>query len=400
MHRKNSLYSLLFTIFNDAIGWGIALTIFAPLVFGPSFLPETVSESTRNVIVGFLIGSYAITQFFSMPLIGALSDHFGRKKILEWTLFGAGLSFVLSAYAVWMESLTWLFISRLLAGLFSGNSGTAQASIADLSTSATKAKNLAMSSIVGGISWIVGPPLGGLLSASEWVSWFDFSTPFLFLALLFLINLIWLRVSYIDTYNRGEKHDWKQEIKDIRKLSKIPHMNGWLTVTFLFYTGWFFFVLYYPTFVVLEFQFTSQQIGYLSSYLAIFWLLGSTLLNRVLAEKIKSEVLLFWSLLISGIFIIVTDSLPMAGWLVTIPVLGFFGSICWTGVLAIISNLAGNANQGKVFGVALSLSSLALFLSPLISGLIASYQVDIPLVLGGVVLLATSLYCFSLHRKA
>ena len=99
MMRKGSLYSLLFTIFNDAIGWGVVLTIFAPMLFDHThpFLPDATSDSVRNVILGFLIGSYAITQFISMPLIGALSDHFGRKRILEWTIFGAMLSSFFSA---------------------------------------------------------------------------------------------------------------------------------------------------------------------------------------------------------------------------------------------------------------------------------------------------------------
>ena len=125
LSRKSSLYSLLFTIFNDAIGWGIVLTIFAPLIFDPhhSILPLDTSDSARNIILGFLIGSYAVTQFISMPLIGALSDHLGRKKVLEWTIFGAMAAFVLSAFAIWFGSLVLLFICRLLAGLFSGNSG-------------------------------------------------------------------------------------------------------------------------------------------------------------------------------------------------------------------------------------------------------------------------------------
>jgi DHA1 family tetracycline resistance protein-like MFS transporter len=190
--KKSSLYCLLFTIFNDAIGWGIVLTIFAPLVMDPSagFLGAGVSLQTRNLILGFLISSYAFTQFLFMPFIGAISDHWGRKRILKWTIGGAGVAFVLSALSIWIGSLWALFFSRLLAGIFSANSATAQAAISDVSSERDKSKNLSLTGVVGGFSWILGSPLGGLLSSSEWIKWGDFATPFWFVAGLFFLNLI------------------------------------------------------------------------------------------------------------------------------------------------------------------------------------------------------------------
>ncbi len=403
MHRKSSLCSLLFTIFNDSIGWGIVLTLFAPLVFESSgaFLPTDTSEGFRNILLGFLIGSYAVTQFVSMPLIGSLSDHFGRKKILAWTLVGAMLSFILSAYAIWIKNLILLFASRLLAGLFSGNAGTAQASIADMSTEQTKAKNLSLSGIVGGISWIVGPPLGGFLSTPTWVSWFDFATPFWFLGILFFINLIWILVSYEETREKKEKHDWKQEIKDLAKLSKIPQMSGWLAVTFLFYLGWFFFGLYYPTLLVIKFDFNQEKIGFVSGYMSLFWLVGSILLNRGFAEKMSPAKYILCSLPIAALLIVITTFLPNVDWwLITLPVLTLCGAACWINTLAVISNLAGKDNQGKVFGIGQSLCSLALFIAPLCSGLLASNETIVPMLIGALILFGTFCFGMRLKRKA
>jgi DHA1 family tetracycline resistance protein-like MFS transporter len=402
MTRKSSLYSLLFTIFNDAIGWGVVLTIFAPLLFGRSqtILPEDASDATRNVILGLLIGSYAITQFFAMPLVGALSDHFGRKKILEWTIFGAMLSFILSALAVRWESLFILFAARLLAGLFSANSAIAQASIADMSSERAKAKNLSLSGIVGGISWIVGPPLGGFLSTSKWVSWFDFSTPFWFLALLFLINLFWVHKSYVETYAKREKHSWLQEIKDLTKLSKIPQMKGWLTVAFLFYFGWFFFVLYYPAFFVQKFQFTQENIGYFSAYMSIFWLCGSLAINRWFGS-LDPSLALAWCLPVSGLLIFLgTVEGNIDGWIWTFPLLALGGTAVWVNTMALVSNLAGTQNQGKAFGILQSIMSLALFIAPLATGFIASFNLEIPLYLGALVLGGAGLYTVAHRFKA
>lgn len=396
MTRKSSLYSLLFTIFNDAIGWGIVLTIFAPLLFdrSNSILPEDTSDAVRNVILGILISSYAVTQFISMPLIGALSDHFGRKKILEWTILGAMLSFVFSALAVWWKSLIILFAARLLAGLFSGNAGTAQASIADMSTEKTKAKNLSLSGIVGGISWIVGPPLGAFLSSPKWGTWLDFATPFWFLAFLFLVNLVWVHKSYVETYQKKEKHDWKQEIKDLSKLSRIPRMNGWLVITFLFYFGWFFFVLYYPTLFVQKFQFTQEGIGFFSAYLAVFWFFGSLAINKWFSG-IKPEKVIYFSLPLIGLLILIsTWEGTITGWIWTFPILGLAGTAAWVNVMALVSNLSGTENQGKAFGILQSMMSLALFIAPLMTGFIATYNIEVPMVIGTIVLLGVGLYAY------
>jgi len=363
-------------------------------------MSEGASDAVRNITVGFLIGSYAVTQFISMPLIGALSDHFGRKRVLLWTIFGAMFSFVLSALAILIGSLSLLFTSRLLAGLFSGNAGTAMASIADMSTEQAKAKNLSLTGVVGGISWIIGPPLGGFLASTTWVIWFDFATPFWFLGILFLINLIWIQFSYVETHQTKEKHDWKQEIKDLGKLSKIPRMSGWLIVSFLFYMGWFFFVLYYPTLLVQKFGYDQQQIGYLSGYLSIFWFLGSLILNRGLTEKIDSERLMLWAIPFTGILILLASFFEtLGGWLVIFPLAALCASSVWISAMALASNIAGTANQGKVFGILQSMLSLGLFISPLCTGFLALVNINSPLWVGAAVLLGTGVFAIRLHAK-
>ncbi len=375
MAKRISLYPLLFTIFNDSIGWGVVLTIFAPLLFDSSnqILPSDTSHATRNVLLGFLLSSYAVMQFFSTPVIGALSDHWGRKRVLEGTIFMAMVTFVLSAVAIGMHSLILLFIARILGG-GSANVGAAFASIADMSTEQTKAKNLALTGIIWGIAWILGPPMGGFLSTPHRVAWFGYSTPFWFLALLLLLNLIWIRISYIETLEKKERHDWKQEIKDLSKLSKIPRMTGWLIVALFFYFGWFTFKLYYPTLFVQKFRFTPEEIGYFSGYLAIFWMFGSFVLNRYFWEKINPEKLFMFLLPVEGIVLFLASWIGnIAVWIWTFPILSFFAAMGGIEILALTSNLAGKENQGKIFGITQSLMSLALFAGPACSGFMASY---------------------------
>jgi predicted MFS family arabinose efflux permease len=236
------------------------------------------------------------------------------------------------------------------------------------------------------------------LSTSEWVSWFDFSTPFWFLALLFLLNLLWVRKSYVETYVKKDRHDWIQEIKDLTKLAKIPRMKGWLTVSFLFYFGWFFFVLYYPTFFVQKFQFTQENIGYFSAYMSIFWFSGSLAINRWFGT-LSPSLAIAWCLPLIGLLMFIgTWEGNIGGWIWTFPFLALGGTMGWINSMTLISNLAGKENQGKAFGILQSIMSLALFIAPLVTGFIASFNLEVPLYLGTIVLLGAGLYAW-MHRS-
>lgn len=404
MIRKSSLYSLIFTIFNDALGWGVVLTVFAPLLLDPNshFLNPDISLQSRNIFLGLLIGCYPLTQFFFMPVVGALSDHLGRKKILEWTIFSAGISFVLSAISIWYESLLLLFISRILSGVFSANAATAQAAIADISSEREKTKNLSLSGIAGGLSWVVGPPLGGFLSSKKYVPWADFATPFWIVAILFLINYIWVAKAFKETYvkTHREKHDWKQEIKNLFRLSKIRHMPIWLIVTFFFYTGWGFYILFYPTLLVQRFQFDQSEIGLLSGYLSLFWLATSIALNRGIGEQFKTESIILFCMPVVGVCIIgVAFFTSISWWYALFPLCAICGSSIFINLLALLSNLAGKENQGKVFGVSQSLQSLSMFISPLIAGVLATVSERAPLTLGGLILIGTGILATWSHSR-
>jgi DHA1 family tetracycline resistance protein-like MFS transporter len=394
-HKKSSLYSLVFTIFNDSVGWSVVLTIFAPLLMSPDsdFLPPGTSLHAQNIILGLLIACYPFTQFIFMPFVGALSDHFGRKKILEWTVLCATITFALSALAISWKSLSLLFISRILEGVFSANAATAQAAIADTSSERDKGKNLALSGIAGGVAWIVGPPLGGLLSSDTYFSWTGFATPFWATAFLFLINYIWVRKSFIETRDTSSRahHDWKQEIKDLSTLIKIPQMSLWLAITTLFYLGWNFWILFYTPLLVQVFHLNQVMIGFLSGYISLFWLLCSTALNRGLAERFTPRTFILIGLPICGICaLMLAFATNLEWWYALLPFFGLAGAAVWTNFLALLSNLSGRENQGKVFGIVQSLLALTAFITPVISGPLASVGEGLPLAIGGLLLLITA----------
>jgi MFS family permease len=179
-------------------------------------------------------------------------------------------------------------------------------------------------------------------------------------------------------------------------------MTAWLSIAFLFYLGWGFYMLFYPTLLVQHFSLDQSAIGLISGYVSIFWLISSTVLNRGLAEKFKPEAFVLLGLPVIGLLVIVLAYVPtVAWWYVVLPLIAICGAATWINLMAFLSNLAGRENQGKVFGIGQSLMALALCVSPIISGFLAAIEEKIPLVIGGAILLGVGgfalLYYFRKH---
>jgi MFS family permease len=125
----------------------------------------------------------------------------------------------------------------------------------------------------------------------------------------------------------------------------------------------------------------------MSGYSSLFWFGSSMALNRGLALRYKPQAFVLLGLPIAGVLSVITAFLTsFSWWYVTIPCLFICGAFIWNNLLAVMSNLAGRENQGKIFGISQSLMSLAMFLSPLLSGILAAINISIPLTLSGLVL--------------
>lgn len=130
-----------------------------------------------------------------------------------------------------------MFFSRILAGIFSSNAVTAQAAIADISSEKEKIKNLALGGIASGLAWVVGQPLGGLLSTKSSIFCGGFATPFWIIAGFFFLNYFLITKYFKEIYvvRKQTKHNWKKEIKNLPKLLKITHVSPWLLILFSFF---------------------------------------------------------------------------------------------------------------------------------------------------------------------
>src|SRR5882672_7446731 len=154
--RKAALGFIFVTLLIDVTGFGIIIPV----------LPNLISEMQHVSIAeassygGWLVASFAIMQFLCSPMIGNLSDQYGRRPVLLISLFGFGIDYLFLAFA---PSIGWLFLGRVIAGIMGASFTTAAAYIADISEPEKRAQNFGIIGVAFGLGFIIGPAMGGIL---------------------------------------------------------------------------------------------------------------------------------------------------------------------------------------------------------------------------------------------
>jgi len=147
---------IFITIVIDAIGLGVFFALLLDLIAEVADIPSTQSKT----IYGLIIMVYAIMQFIFAPIVGGLSDRFGRRPVLLISLLGLALDYTIMYFA---PSLFWLVLGRCISGMFGASYSTASAYIADISTPENKTRNFGMVGAAFGVGFIIGPAIGGVL---------------------------------------------------------------------------------------------------------------------------------------------------------------------------------------------------------------------------------------------
>lgn len=156
--KKAAIGFIFITLFIDCVGFGLIIPVLPALISQLKHIPVNVASTYG----GLLLTVYAIAQFCCAPIIGNLSDKYGRRPVLLFSLFGFGVDYLVQAVA---PSYGWLFIGRVVAGITGASFTTASAYIADLSTDeTTRAKNFGMIGAAFGLGFMIGPALGSVMA--------------------------------------------------------------------------------------------------------------------------------------------------------------------------------------------------------------------------------------------
>jgi DHA1 family tetracycline resistance protein-like MFS transporter len=398
-NRKAALGFIFVTVFVDVIGWGLIIPVMPDLVAGMKHIP--INQASKDG--GWLLFVYALMQFIFAPILGNLSDQYGRRPVLLFSLFGFGIDYLFLGFA---PSFGWLFVGRTVAGITGASFSTATAYIADISNSENRAKNFGTIGAAFGLGFIIGPAIGGLLSG------FGLRAPFYAAAILTLLN--WLYGYFILpeslTKENRRRFDWKRAnpLGSLLHLKKYPAIGGLIISITLVYLGGHAVQSNWNYFTIYRFNWSPKMVGLSLAMVGLLIASVQAGLVRVIVPKLGNErsIYLGLALYTLGMFLFAfaTQSWMMFAFLIPY----CLGGIAGPTMQAIMSGAVPSNEQGELQGALTSLMSATSILGPpMMTNLFAYFTSPqapflfpgAAFLLGGLLMLASTLLAVKTLKK-
>lgn len=366
--RNPAILFIFITILIDVLGIGIIIPIL------PKLLQELTGKglSEASQYSGILMACYACMQFVFSPILGGISDQFGRRPVILASLFGFGLDYILLGFA---PTIAWLFVGRILAGITGASFTTASAYIADISTDEDRSKNFGMIGAAFGIGFIIGPVIGGELGE------IGARVPFFVAAGLTLLN--WLYGYFVlpeslPVQNR-RAFDWKRAnpIGSLKNLGRYPVILGLVGAFFCLQLAGQTHPSTWSYFTMKEFNWTAAEVGHSLSFVGLIVAIVQGGLNRVINPKLgdRNSVIVGLLFYAAGFALF---ALATKGWMMYAFMIPFgLGGIAGPALQSIISKQVPANEQGELQGGLTSLQSVTTIIGPLLaSNLFAYFSAD------------------------
>jgi DHA1 family tetracycline resistance protein-like MFS transporter len=401
MNQSKALFSIFLTIFIDLLGVGVLIPIYPLLVMSHSpfkVTPDTWSPGTSLLMLGWLSASFPIAQFISAPLWGQLSDKFGRKRTMLFSVLGTAISYILFAIAIVNKNLLLLFFSRVMDGCTGGNIAIAQAAIADISIPENRAKNFGLIGMAFGLGFIIGPVIGGVFSNHNLVSWFGAATPFYFIAGLGIINVFLIIKFLPETLKvKSEKRlDITKPLHNIVMAFSKPGLRNIMPAIFLFNGGFTFFTTFFAVIMASKYHFSQTGIGNYFAYVGVMIVLSQGLLVKRVAKIAEDYQVLRFSLFGTGIcllaYFLIPDSSEYLLYCVP-PILAGCNALTMSFNSTLITRVTPENMRGEAMGINSSVMAISWAIPAIISGYIASIGETLPIIVGSFICLCGGL-CF------
>jgi MFS transporter, DHA1 family, tetracycline resistance protein len=399
-NKKQAAIGFIFiTMLIDITGWGIIIPVIPKLI--KELIQGDISEAAKYG--GWLTFAYAITQFLFAPLIGNLSDKFGRRPVILISLFAFSMDYLLLAFA---PTITWIFIGRIIAGITGASITTASAYIADVSTAENRSKNFGMIGAAFGLGFIIGPVIGGFLGQ------YGSRVPFYAAAVLCLINFIYGYFILPESLTLDNRREFNikraNPIGAFLNLKKYPQLIGLIVSLFIVYTAshavngnWSYYTMY-------KFHWDEKMVGI--SLGAIGLLVGIVQggLIRVINPKLGNEKSIYVGIVLYSIgmflFASATQSWMMFAYLIPY----CLGGIAGPAMQSVISSQVPANEQGEIQGTLSSLMSASAIIGPPMMSTIfyffthkdAPFQfAGAPFILGGILMLLSAVIAYFSFKK-
>ena len=393
--RKAAMGFIFVTLLIDVMGFGLIIPVLVDLISKLKGIPA----NEASIYGGYLLTAFAATQFLFSPVIGNLSDRFGRRPVLLFSLFGFGIDYLVLALA---PAYGWLFVGRVIAGITGASFTTASAYIADISPDpTTRAKNYGMIGAAFGLGFVLGPALGWVLS-----SW-GLRAPFYGAAILCLLNCTYGYFFLPESLSKENRRsfDWKRAnpFGSMKFLAGHPEIGNLAFSFFLIYlaaqavqSNWTFFTKY-------RFNWSDGMIYV--SLVVVGVLIGGVQggLTRVVNPKLGNEKSIYVGLLLYTLGLVLFAFASQTWMMFAFLVPYCLGGICGPSLQAVISGHVQPNHQGELQGSLTSLMSITTVIGPLImngsftyftSGKAPFYFPGIHFIIGAVCMLMSTLVAY------
>jgi MFS transporter, DHA1 family, tetracycline resistance protein len=394
--KQAALGFIFVTLLIDVTGWGIIIPVMPKLI--EELIHGNVNDASKYG--GWLASTFAIMQFVCAPILGNLSDKFGRRPVLLFSLFGFGVDYIFQSLA---PTIGWLFVGRAIAGITGASFSTASAYIADVSTPENRAKNFGMVGAAFGMGFVIGQFIGGQLGQ------FGPRVPFYAAAGLCFLN--WLYGYFILpeslSKDNRRKFEWKRAnpVGALAHLKKYPALGGlFIALTFIYIaaqavqSNWSFFTMY-------RFNWSTKTVGNSLAVVGLLIALVQGVLIRFINPKLGNEKSIYVGLLLyaAGMFLF---AFATQSWMMFVFLIPYcLGGIAGPALQATLTSHVPSNEQGELQGSITSLMSATSIFGPLImTGLFYYFTKDgspvhfpgAPFLLGGILMLIS---CFIAFRS-
>jgi len=363
--RKPALGFIFVTLLLDVIGFGIIIPVF------PKFISQLINSNISNASLygGWIMASFAVMQFIFAPVLGSLSDKFGRRPILLISLFGFGLNYILIALA---PTIGWLFAGRILAGIMGASFTTGAAYIADISEPEKRAQNFGIIGAAFGLGFIIGPVIGGTLGQ------FGPRVPFIVAACLTFLNWLYgyfiLPESLSKENRRGFNIKRANPVGSLIQLKRYPLIAGLIASLILVYIAGYATQSTWTFYTKEVFKWNEAMIGLSLGVVGLLVAVVQGGLIRIVNPKLgnKNSIFVGLALYILGFVLL---AFATKGWMLFTFLVPFcLGGIAGPALQGIVSNQVPANEQGELQGSLTSLMSVTAIIGPpLMTGLFSYF---------------------------
>ncbi len=399
--KRNAAVGFIFiTLLIDVIGFGIIIPV----------MPKLISElkgvdiSTASKYGSLLMFAYAFVQFLCAPILGNLSDKYGRRPVLLFSLFGFGIDYLFLALA---PTYGWLFAGRIIAGITGASFTTGAAYISDISTSENRAKNFGMIGAAFGLGFIIGPVMGGLLGN------LGPRIPFYAAAILALINWAYGYFVLPESLSKENRRafNWKRAnpVGSLLHLKKYPAITGLAFSILLIYIAAHSVMSTWSYFGMYRFNWDEKMVGLSLGAVGIMVAVVQGGLIRYINPKLGNEKSIFAGLGLYALGLLLFG-IATQSWMMFVILIPYcLGGITMPAIQAIMAGHVPPNQQGELQGAVTSLMSAAAIIGPLLMNNLFYYFTHkdapfhlpgAPFLLGAVLMMVSGWIAYNtLHTK-